>query len=343
MTDAMLPASTPRFRRRRRRRRPLAGSGWRPSAATMCDATVSLPPLHTPSTGAACSRRIAPGSRTRPSGSRIARGCATLNSSETPPSSSPSTSSSVIRPRPAVVVLDERLVGARSRRNASSRSAGIVSRTRRIGRSSAGNRGARPRADVVEHDILGVEDADQRDRAIRDRPAGDCMGWSPRAATRRRTASRRRAPQTRARDHQLPRGAQAEAQRTVQAHLLERLEQAAVAAFGDQQLDLFRRMDVAMPGRGDAQQLAAAARRCHSARRSRQRRAAATTASAAPSRARCGSGSCSASDFGTSSPRIIAARSARAGRRRRRWMRAVSASSPSTCSNSGAMRGASRL
>ena len=58
-----------------------------------------------------------------------------------------------------------------------------------------------------------------------------------------------------ARDHQLARGAAAEAQRPVQADLLERFQQAAVAAFGDQQLDLVGRVHVAMAGGADADQL----------------------------------------------------------------------------------------
>ena len=61
--------------------------------------------------------------------------------------------------------------------------------------------------------------------------------------------------QPRARHHQLSCGPQAEPQRAVQAHLLLRLEQPAVAALGDEQRDLLGRVHVAVPARGHAQQL----------------------------------------------------------------------------------------
>ena len=69
---------------------------------------------------------------------------------------------------------------------------------------------------------------------------------------RRRHFDRREA---RARNHQLPRGAQPEPQRLVQPHLLLRLEQPAVAALGDEQLDLLGRVHVAMAGVLHAHQL----------------------------------------------------------------------------------------
>ena len=47
-----------------------------------------------------------------------------------------------------------------------------------------------------------------------------------------------------ARHHQLLRLPQVQSQRTLQAPVLVRLEQSAVTALGDQQLDLFRRVDV---------------------------------------------------------------------------------------------------
>ena len=53
----------------------------------------------------------------------------------------------------------------------------------------------------------------------------------------------------RARHHELARGAQPEPQRAVQPHLLLRLEQPAVAALRDEQLDLLRRVHVAVAGR----------------------------------------------------------------------------------------------
>ena len=53
--------------------------------------------------------------------------------------------------------------------------------------------------------------------------------------------------------HQLLRLPQVEAQRTLQAAVLVRLEQAAVAALGDQQLDFVRRVDVPVRLRGSAE------------------------------------------------------------------------------------------
>jgi hypothetical protein len=58
-----------------------------------------------------------------------------------------------------------------------------------------------------------------------------------------------------ARDHQLSRGSQAEPERAMQPNLFERLEQATVPALRDEELDLLGRVDVAMAGRGNAEQL----------------------------------------------------------------------------------------
>ena len=109
-----------------------------------------------------------------------------------------------------------------------------------------------------------------------------------------------------ARHHQLARGAQPKPQRTMQAHLLFGLEQSAVAALRDQQLDLFGRVDVPMAGRRDAQQpqqqRAAAVQDVDRPREQPQR----PLHRAARSRCAVRVGFCSASDFGTSSPTIIA-------------------------------------
>ena len=61
--------------------------------------------------------------------------------------------------------------------------------------------------------------------------------------------------QSRPRHHQLPRAAQAEPERLVQPDLFLRLEQAAVAALGDEELDLLGRVDVPMSGVLDLHQL----------------------------------------------------------------------------------------
>ena len=84
------------------------------------------------------------------------------------------------------------------------------------------------------------------DAAIHRQPAVRAGGHEPEDLREgRRDVDRREA---RARHHQLPRGAQAQSQRLVQPHLLLRFEQTAVAAFGDEQLDLLGRVDVSMPG-----------------------------------------------------------------------------------------------
>ena len=144
-----------------------------------------------------------------------------------------------------------------------------------------------------------------------------------------------------ARHHQLCRGAQPEPQRAVQPHLLLRLEQPAVAALGDQQLDLFRRVHVPMAGRR------------HAERRSRSMPLPLRKEMDGPN-SRCdhciGStvasavrvGFCSASDFGTSSPMITARHGedeqhGDPGRRRR-----GSASIPRTARKSGATDGRER-
>ena len=67
---------------------------------------------------------------------------------------------------------------------------------------------------------------------------------------RRREVERRQAF---ARHHQLTGVAQAEPERAVQPHLLLRLEQAAVAALGDEQRDLLGRVHVTMPVLGSAE------------------------------------------------------------------------------------------
>src|SRR5206468_13042131 len=61
--------------------------------------------------------------------------------------------------------------------------------------------------------------------------------------------------QSRARHHELARGPQTEPQCAVKTHLLLRLEKSAVAAFGDEQRDLFRRMDMTMAGGRESEQL----------------------------------------------------------------------------------------
>ena len=97
------------------------------------------------------------------------------------------------------------------------------------------------------HDhVLGVEDADDVvERAAEDGQAAErARGGDPQHVAKRRRELDGREP--RARHHQLPRVAQAEAQRAMQANLFLRLEQAAVAALGNQQRDLFRRVDVAV-------------------------------------------------------------------------------------------------
>ena len=92
-------------------------------------------------------------------------------------------------------------------------------------------------------------------RASRGRPAAGCTGSPRPAEAPPRTASPRRRRQPGARHHQLPRAAQAEPERAVQPDLLLRLEQPAVAAFRDEQLDLFGRVHVAVPGGRHAHQL----------------------------------------------------------------------------------------
>ena len=142
------------------------------------------------------------------------------------------------------------------------------------------------------------------DAAIDRQPAVRAGGDEPEHVVERRRRVDRR--QARARDHQLPRGAQAEPQRPVQPHLLVRLEQAAVAALGDEQLDLFGRVDVAMAGVVDAacsfsSRMPLPLRKAIDQANSRCDHCIGSTVTIAVR-----VGSCSASDLGTSSPRIIA-------------------------------------
>ena len=97
------------------------------------------------------------------------------------------------------------------------------------------------------HDVLRVQDADD----VVERAGGYTGSRLYGLVATMRSTSRSGvaisiAASRVARHHQLPRVAQSEPQRAVQAHLLLRLEQPAVAALRDQQIDLFRRMDVTM-------------------------------------------------------------------------------------------------
>ena len=107
------------------------------------------------------------------------------------------------------------------------------------------------------HDVLRVEDAgDVAERAAVDRqPAVGARGDDAEdVAQRRRDVDGR---ETVARHHQLARVAEAETKRAVEPHLFLRLEQSAVAAFGDEQPDLVRRVHVTV-GRPAARAAASA-------------------------------------------------------------------------------------
>ena len=101
-----------------------------------------------------------------------------MNSSETPPMSSATTSSSVISPSTSPFVAnDEHLVDALL--------AHVVQQL--IGRNAAVHPSERTQqrhqgrlraiADEARDDVLRVEDADDVIRRARDRPAAGCRGW----------------------------------------------------------------------------------------------------------------------------------------------------------------------
>ena len=177
-----------------------------------------------------------------------------MNSSGTLPSSSPSTSSSVIMPTTRLSVSTTSAWWLRrSRRNASRRSALRSAGTRCIGRTSAASVvTSRPSTKCVTTSLVcrmpTMSSSDPRTTGRR------LKGLV--AAMRSTSRPRRRdvhAGKAFARDHQLLRIPKPETQRTVQPHLLLRLEQPAVAAFGDQERNLLGRMDVPMARARDAE------------------------------------------------------------------------------------------
>ena len=128
-------------------------------------------------------------------------------------------------------------------------------RTRTIGRSSdASDRRPCPLTySVTRSFVCSMPTTCVEVAAVDGQPAeraGDDDCAAPPVERRRRVD----ASEPRARHHQLARGAQAEPQRAMQPHLFLRLQQSAVAALRDQQLDLLRRVDVAVAGRRHAQQ-----------------------------------------------------------------------------------------
>ena len=205
-----------------------------------------------------------PGRRTRPSASRNARTCVVLNSSDTPPSSS---ADDVLERDQADDragrVDDERLMAAALAQERQQLVGGHrVDARLTIGLSSArsDSRGCSLMKSITTSFVCRMPMM-LSDRAAVDRqPAVRARGDDAQHFLERRRSLDCREP--RARHHQLPRGSQAEPQRAVQPHLFLRLEQSAVAALGDQQLDLLRRVHVAVAGRRHAQQLEQKDRRC---------------------------------------------------------------------------------
>ncbi len=112
--------------------------------------------------------------------------------------------------------------------------------------------GSAPR--VLRDDVLRVQDADDAaHRAAIDRePAERARRDDAQDLVERRRAFDARKPRTR--DHQLACRAQAEPQGPVEPHLFERFQQAAVAAFGNQQLDFLRGVHVPVSRRGHAKE-----------------------------------------------------------------------------------------
>ena len=108
---------------------------------------------------------------------------------------------------------------------------------------------------VLRDHVLGVQDADDRvhGAAVDRKPA--VRAGRDRAQHLVEGGVRFDSREPRARDHQLASRPQPEPQRAVQADLFERLEQASVAALGNEQLDLLWGVDVAMAGGRNAHQL----------------------------------------------------------------------------------------
>ena len=103
-------------------------------------------------------------------------------------------------------------------------------------------------ADEIQHDVLGVEDADDvvGPLTVDRQPAVGTRGdLAENFRERRRHFDCRKACPW---NHQLARRAQPQPERLVQPHLLLRLEQSAVAALGNEKFDFFGRVHVAMAG-----------------------------------------------------------------------------------------------
>ena len=179
----------------------------------------------------------------------------------------------------------------------------MVSRTRTIGRSSEVI-DPPPCTKPVTTSFVCRMPEDEIERSPVDRqPAVRTRRDSPQYGLERQVDIDGRQPV--ARHHQLFRGAKAEPQRAVQPDLLFGLQQASVPAFRDEELDFLRRVDVTVTSRRDSQQ-------------PENQEPAAVQKTDRPGEERCDHsigrtvamatlvGSCSARDFGTSSPRIIA-------------------------------------
>ena len=180
-----------------------------------------------------------------PVGKRLGTGSPDLNSSPTSPSSSESTSSSVSRP---AVPPNSSTTSARCDRRSRNSRTHLVHRHAfvhaRNGSQQAGERLVRAAAHAPAHQVLRMEHADDVvDRVAVDRQPrkrtlgddGDDLGQ------RRVDVDGRNLP---ARHHQLLCLPQVKPKRALQPAVLVGFEQAAVAAFRDQQLDFVRRMDM---------------------------------------------------------------------------------------------------
>ena len=191
----------------------------------------------------------------RPSASVSAAGSPALNSSPTSPSSS---RQHVLERqqarRAAELVDDERLVRAPLAQLAQDAIGGDALVHAGIGRIRLGERGAGPPFDEPAHEVLRVQDADDVvDRVAIDRqPRVGALRDDADDLVQRRVDVERR--DLASRHHQLLGLAQVQPQRALQSAVLVGLEQAAVAALRDEQLDLVRRVNVAVSLMRRAQQ-----------------------------------------------------------------------------------------
>ena len=174
-----------------------------------------------------------------------------MNSSATPPSSS---ADDVLERDQAddlpVGVDDERLVAAALAQEGQQPIGGHVVAHADDRPQQRRQRRARMLADVVGDDVLGVQDADDVVRASPRYTGSRLYGLAATSVSTSANGVATSIAASRARGTiSWLGGAQSEPQRPVQPHLLLRLEQAAVAALGDEQLDLLGRVHVAVAGR----------------------------------------------------------------------------------------------